>query len=108
MYQALAAYAAAVLASQPDKFIKGRIDEFPVWGITATGGQIHTNLHRAHKLSILGAMRLANDVLGGGTRAYNSLDKAVRNTTSTMYGIDDFLVLDADRAIAVLLNVARR
>jgi len=106
MYQAMAAYAAAIL-SQPDKFMKGRIDEFPVWGISQTGGAVHTNLHRAHKLSILGAMRLASDVLGGGTRAYNSLDKAVRHATATLYEIDDFLCLDQDRAIRVLLTVAR-
>lgn len=108
MYRSIAAYAAAIVA-QPGKYMPATMgeDNMPVWGITSQGGQTYTNLDRAHKISILGALRAGHDALGGGNRAYNTVDKAIRHAITVLYPEKNILTLDKDEAIKVLLSVAR-
>ena len=108
MYKSIAAYAAAMVA-QPGKYMPATQgeDNIPVWGITAQGEQTYTNLERAHKVSILGAIRAGHDALGGGQRAYNTLDKAIRHTITMIYPSKTILTLDRDEAAHVLIVVAR-
>lgn len=108
MYKSIAAYAAAMVA-QPGKYMPATMgdDKLPVWGITAQGGQTYTNLERAHKISILGAIRAGHDALGGGSRSYNTVDKAIRHAIEVLYPEKDILTLEKDEALTVLLSVAR-
>lgn len=106
MYKSIAAYAAALIA-QPSRFTPAVLNGVMIWGIDTRGCQIYNNLTTAYKVSILGAIRAGHDALGGGNRAYNSVDKAVRHTISILYPDQDILTIDKEQAIKVLLTVAR-
>lgn len=108
MYKSIAAYAAAMLET-PDRFMPAIEQQsgLPVWGVTKSGKEIYSNLHAAHKVSILGALRAGHDVLGGGARAYNTVDRAVRHAIEVLYPDRDITTVDQQQAVEVLLSVAR-
>lgn len=109
MYQALAAYAAAIIAD-PDRFCAmlqplPSGEKIPVWFIGNTG-EFCTLYENAHKVSILGAMRHAYEVFETDVRAYNSLDRKLRHYTRERYGktIDQ---LTHAQAVETLLEIAK-
>ena len=101
----MAAYAAALITPK-DKFIPMMSDDNPVWGYSHTGAVMYSNLAYSEKLSLIGAMRAAYETFNTDIRTYNSLDKYVRNTASTLYN-KNIKDLDAKEAVKVLLTVAK-
>jgi hypothetical protein len=108
MYKQLAAFAAALIVS-PERYVPVFAigNEIPVWGLSKTGEQCYSKLVRAHKLSILGAMRAASENIGGGSRAYNPLDREARRVAFDRYGADKLADLDHELAVQVLLTIAK-
>lgn len=108
MYKSMAAFAAGLIIRK-DHFIPIFVfgDHKPVWGISSTAMVCYSNLATAHKLSILGAMRAAQENLTTDARAYNALDKMVRNTANVLYGVTHLADLDHAQAVKVLLTVAK-
>ena len=108
MYKQLAAYSAALIATE-QKYIPlfALGSDSPIWGLTRDGQPMYRLLRSAHKLSIVGAMRCANDELLAGTKAYNNLDRLVRHTALTLYGRQYLSDLSWSEAYSVLITVAR-
>lgn len=85
MYKQMAAYAIAIIRNERS-FIPAIIDGSPVWGVDKGGKYIYSNLAYADRLSILGAMRAAQEEFdGSGSRAYNTLDRYVRHYAQDVY-----------------------
>lgn len=105
MYKQMAAYAMGLIHKSAN-FSLGRIDGFPVWGIAADGGHVMSRLNSANKLSILGAMRAAQEDFDADLRPYNTLDRLVRHYANEMYH-KDMLDLNHAEALGVLRVVAK-
>jgi hypothetical protein len=73
-YQAMAAYAAALIERD---MAPTMVDGSPSFGTDKDGNPV-VSFYGVQVYSLLGAMRHAWDVLGGDPRAYSSLDRAVR------------------------------
>jgi hypothetical protein len=112
MYQAMAAFAAGLIITA-DRWTPAMIttedgvEQIPVWGIDRDGGHRLTSLVHAHRLSILGALRAAQEHISNDARPYNSLYRAVCKASRARYQktIHD---LDHEQCVAVLLAVAKR
>lgn len=106
MYKQMAAYAIAIIRDERS-FIPATIDGNPVWGIGKSGAYMYSNLAYADRLSILGAMRAAQEEFqGSDSRAYNTLDRYVRHYARELYG-KSITDLDHIECLEVLRIVAK-
>lgn len=108
MYKAMAAYAAGLIANE-DRFISA----FPfaeqgiVWALDKDNKQVYINLHQAHKLSVMGAMRASQDVFTSDLRAFNSLFNHLMHYAKELYGINHIGQINHKQAIEILVLIAK-
>lgn len=106
MYKQLAAYAAALIR-KPETFVVAVNGEDVVWGLRKDGKPAYA-IQDMDKISILGAIRGANEVLCAydSRKALNSLYRAVELVGRRRYGVK-YTEADHRTAVAILEFVAR-
>ena len=105
MYKALAAYAAALIEDSK-RFAPGKLSGDIVWFIDKSGCKIYVYTENVVKISLFGALRVAQDAISNDARVYDTVDRRARQFAQMRYN-KSLCDLDHDEARDVLLHVAK-